>query len=61
MKNVNDNISVVEARTLLEVVDTLAKSCAFTKSEFYQILSVCNKCVDRLEKEIESDKNSKLQ
>lgn len=53
MGNINDNISVVEARTLIEVIDTLARACAFTKLEFQQILSVCNKCLDRLEEDTE--------
>lgn len=51
MENINDNISVKEARMLIEVITTLAKGCAFTKLEFQQIASVCNKCIDRLDKE----------
>lgn len=49
--NINENISIVEARKLIEIVSTLAKGCAFTKLEFQQIASICNKCIDRLEKE----------
>lgn len=49
--NINENITPVEARTLIQVVTELAKGCAFTKLEFQQIASVCNKCIDRLEKE----------
>lgn len=53
MGNINDNISIMEARTLIEVINTLAKGCAFTKLELQQILSVCNKCLDRLEEDTE--------
>lgn len=49
MKNLNENITPVEARKLIEIVSTLAKGCAFTKLEFQQIASICNKCIDRLE------------
>lgn len=51
MENMNENISVVEARKLIEIVTTLAKGLAFKKYEFHQIASVCNKCIDRLELE----------
>lgn len=51
MNNPNENISVKEARTLLQVVSALAKGCAFTKLEFQQIASICNKCIDRMEQE----------
>lgn len=53
MGNINDNISVMEARTLIEVINILAKGRAFTKLELQQILSVCNKCLDRLEEDTE--------
>lgn len=51
MNNLNERISMVEARQLMEIVTTLARGCAFTKLEFAQIASVCNKCIDRLEKD----------
>lgn len=40
MDNVNENITVVEARKLIEIVSILAKGCAFTKLEFQQIASI---------------------
>ena len=49
--NMDKNISAVEARILIGVVLILAKGRAFTKLEFKQIASICNKCIDRLEKE----------
>lgn len=49
MMHLTKNITMVEARQLLEVVSPLAKGCAFTKSEFLQIMTVCHKCVNRLE------------
>lgn len=52
MENVNERISMVEARQLIEIVTRLANGCAFTKLELYQIASVCNKCIDRLEREM---------
>ena len=51
MQNLNENISITEARTLIQIVDTLARGCAFTKLEFQQIASICNKCIDRMEAE----------
>jgi hypothetical protein len=48
MDNLLENISVKEARALIEVVTALAKGCAFTKLEFQQIASICNKCIDRM-------------
>ena len=59
MENMNENISVVEARKLIEIVTTLAKGLAFKKYEFHQIASVCNKCIDRLELE-QTDYQSKV-
>ena len=48
MDNLCENIDMVEARKLIEIVTTLAKGCCFTKLEFQQIASICNKCIDRL-------------
>ena len=48
MDNLCENIDMVEARKLIELVTTLAKGCCFTKLEFQQIASICNKCIDRL-------------
>lgn len=55
MNNLNENITVVEARQLIEIVSTLARGCAFTKLEFQQIASICNKCIDRLESEVRNE------
>ena len=49
MDNINENISMEEARKLIEIVTILSKGCAFTKLEFQQIASICNKCIDRLD------------
>lgn len=46
-KNLNENITPVEARQLLEVVTPLAKGCVFTKLELMQIASICNKAINR--------------
>lgn len=56
MINLNERISTVEARKLLEIVTLLARSCAFTKLEFQQIASVCNNAIDRLESEVQNEK-----
>lgn len=48
--NLNDNIDVVEARRIIEVVTTLAKHCAFTRLEAMKIAKVCQDCCDRLER-----------
>lgn len=45
--NINDRITPVEARALLEVVTPLAKGCVFTKLEIMQIASICNKAINR--------------
>lgn len=45
--NINENISTAEARVLIKIVTELAKGCSFTKLEFQQIASICNKCIDR--------------
>ena len=50
--NINENISMIEARQLIEIVSTLARGLSFTKIEFQQIASICNKCLDRLEREV---------
>ena len=50
--NMNENINVVEARQLIEIVSALARGLAFTRLEFHQIASICNKCMDRLESEV---------
>jgi len=47
MKDLNEKITPVEARQLLEVVAPLAKGCVFTKLEHMQIASICKKVVDR--------------
>ncbi len=47
----NKNITMVQARQLMEMVAPLAKGCAFTNLEFMQIANICNKCIDRVEGE----------
>ena len=47
MDNLNEKITPVEARAMLEVVTPLARSCVFTKLEYMQIASICKKAVDR--------------
>ena len=51
MDNLLENISMKEARALIELVTALAKSLAFTRREYLTIVSVCKMCIDRLEKE----------
>lgn len=51
LMKLDENISFVDARNLMELISTLAKGRAFTKREFLQIVAVCNACVDRLEAE----------
>lgn len=47
MSNLNERITPVEARQLLEVVTPLARGCVFTKLEQMQIASICRKAVER--------------
>lgn len=49
--NVNDRITIVEARKILQVVTLLAKSCSFNHLEGMKIIKVCQDCLERLEKE----------
>ena len=51
MTNLNENITPIEARRLLEAVTTLARSMAFTRLEAMKIAKVCNDCCNRLEQE----------
>lgn len=48
--NLDDSISVVEARQIIEKVTTLAKFCAFNHAELAKIAEVCQECCDRLER-----------
>ena len=50
MNNLNERITLVEARGIIEIVSTLAKTLAFTKLEAMKILMVCEECFDRLER-----------
>nr|DAE33451.1 MAG TPA: hypothetical protein [virus sp. ctQ5V6] len=47
----NDRISTVDARKIIGVVTTLAKSCAFNHAEAAIIARVCQECCERLEQE----------
>lgn len=47
----NDRIGMVDARRIIEIVTTLAKSCAFNYAEATKIAGVCQECCERLEKE----------
>ena len=46
----NDRIDAVDARKIIEIVTTLARSCAFNHDEAYKIAKVCEECCDRLER-----------
>lgn len=46
----NDRIDMVEARRIIEIVTTLAKSCAFNHVEATKIAGVCQECCERLER-----------
>lgn len=46
----NDRIDMVDARRIIEIVTTLAKSCAFNHAEAAKIAQVCQECCDRLER-----------
>lgn len=48
--NQNDRISMVDARRIIEIVTTLARSCAFNHAEAVKIAQVCQECCDRLER-----------
>lgn len=43
----NDRIDAVDARKIIEIVTTLARSCAFNHDEAYKIAKVCEECCDR--------------
>ncbi|WP_158534756.1 hypothetical protein [Romboutsia maritimum] len=45
------NITVVEARKLLEITESLAKPLAINQNEFIELMMVYNKIIDRLLKE----------
>lgn len=46
----NDRIDMVDARRIIEIVTTLAKSCAFNHAEAAKIAGVCQECCERLER-----------
>lgn len=48
--NQDDRISVVDARRIIEIVTTLARSCSFNRTEAVKIAKVCQECLDRLER-----------
>lgn len=48
--NLNDRIDMVDARRIIEIVTTLARSCAFNHIESMKIAKVCQDCCDRLER-----------
>ena len=47
MQNINDNITMREARSIIEVVSTLARGLCFTRAEAQMLMSICNNVLDR--------------
>lgn len=47
--NLNEQITPVEARQILEVVTPLARNCVFTRLDFMRIFNICLDCIDRQE------------
>ncbi len=44
-------ITMAQARQLLQLITPLAKACVFTEEELLEITNVCGRALDRYEKE----------
>lgn len=50
-RNLQDNVSIKEARDMIETVSALYKTLSFTRLESLKIVCACKECLERIEKE----------
>nr|DAU98890.1 MAG TPA: hypothetical protein [Bacteriophage sp.] len=50
-RGLQDNVSIKEARDMIEAVSALYKTLSFTRLESLKIARVCKDCLERIEEE----------
>lgn len=50
-RNLQDNVSIKEARDMIEAVSALYKTLSFTRLESLKIACVCKECFERIKEE----------